>query len=206
MNIEGRLLLMIKWYNLWELYNHDLFDNIQLPAGIDKETLINTIYQKCAMYSPLYHEHDLLVNMIDSWFIAWYDTFKRMVNALNEEYNPLHNYDRYEKIDRTFTHTGHRTEDETNINSDISTVQTSAFDSSDWQNSDKSVDDLTNNRDFTEERNLTDTDKQDNHLYGNIGVTTSQQMLESEIKLRNDYNIYQFIALKFYDDFMLKVI
>lgn len=212
---------MIKFYNLWELYDHDLFDDIKLPTGIDKEILVNTIFSKCATYSPLYHEHDLLVNMINNWFMTWYDSFDRIAKAMQEDYNPLHNYDRFEDIDRNFNHkgsvdktyTGNETEDETNISNDTSTGQVSAFDSSAWQNADKNTDDLTANRDLTktrnlsdeETRNLTDTQRETAHIYGNIGVTTSQQMLESEIDLRERYNIYNYIAQKFYDDFMLKI-
>ena len=32
------------------------------------------------------------------------------------------------------------------------------------------------------------------HLYGNIGVTTSQQMLEAEVNLRMKINIYSLIS------------
>lgn len=42
-------------------------------------------------------------------------------------------------------------------------------------------------------------------LHGNIGVTTSQQMLESEIELRNKYNIYDIIINDFIDEFCLRV-
>lgn len=212
---------MIKFYNLWELYDHDLFNDIKIPNGIDKETLVNTIFMKCAEYSPIYHEHDLLVNMINTWFNTWYDTFNRIVEAFNKEYDPLYNYDRHEDIDRNFrdrgtvgkTHTGSVTEDETNINSDTQTIQTSAYDSNAWQNADKTQDDFTGNRDRTEQRNLSDDETRDitntqiehNHLYGNIGVTTSQQMLESEIELRDKYNLYMFIANKFFNDFMMKI-
>ena len=192
---------MIKFYNLWELYEHDLFDNIKLPEKIDKETLVNTIFMKCATYSPLYHEHDLFVNMINSWFLTWYDTFDKIVNVLEEEYNPLYNYDRFEDIDRKNTEQGKVDMDHVGNNTFVN--QTSAFDTENWQNANK--EDNTRNMSDLESRDLTYLDREYNHLYGNIGVTTSQQMLESEIKLRDNFNIYMFIANKFYDEFMLKI-
>ena len=41
------------------------------------------------------------------------------------------------------------------------------------------------------------------HLYGNIGVTTSQQMIQAEIDLRKNQNIYAIAAELFADDLLL---
>lgn len=43
------------------------------------------------------------------------------------------------------------------------------------------------------------------HLYGNIGVTTSQQMLESEFKLRQNINIYDVIAEIFFKELCIYI-
>ena len=50
-----------------------------------------------------------------------------------------------------------------------------------------------------------ETYKTDNHLYGNIGVTTSQQMLESEFVMREKWNLYEMIARKWFGEFMLRM-
>lgn len=44
------------------------------------------------------------------------------------------------------------------------------------------------------------------HTHGNIGVTTSQQMLQSEIDLWTKFNVYKCIADMFVNDLMLTVI
>ena len=41
------------------------------------------------------------------------------------------------------------------------------------------------------------------HLFGNIGLTTSQQMASDEIKLRRDYNLYDLIADLFISEFCI---
>ena len=41
------------------------------------------------------------------------------------------------------------------------------------------------------------------HLYGNIGVTTSQQMLEAELALRRDSNFYHIVAEMLYKEICL---
>ena len=46
--------------------------------------------------------------------------------------------------------------------------------------------------------------KSENRISGNIGVTTSQQMIESEVKLRKLINVYELIAKDFMCNFMLR--
>lgn len=50
----------------------------------------------------------------------------------------------------------------------------------------------------------TGTEKYTAHLHGNIGITTSQQMIESEIELRK-YDVYNDIAMRFEHEFLVQV-
>lgn len=64
------------------------------------------------------------------------------------------------------------------------------------------------------DRNITDDSKDDkignekfkqkSHMYGNIGVTTSQQMLEAEIKVQR-FDIYKAMANLFFDELCVRV-
>ena len=47
-----------------QLYGYQLFDDIQIPKGIDKGLLINAIMDKSAIYEPLYTDETLLKNKI----------------------------------------------------------------------------------------------------------------------------------------------
>lgn len=49
-----------------------------------------------------------------------------------------------------------------------------------------------------------DTDEFHEHVHGNIGVTTTQQMIEQELKLRQK-SVYSYIADSFADKFVLSV-
>lgn len=42
-------------------------------------------------------------------------------------------------------------------------------------------------------------------IHGNIGVTTTQQMIEQELALMSEFNIYQWIAKNFRSDLMLEI-
>ena len=48
-------------------------------------------------------------------------------------------------------------------------------------------------------------DKHIGHLWGNIGVTSSMELVERELKLRKDYNIYDLIADLFITEFCILV-
>ena len=37
-----------------KLYDNDLFDDITLPAGIDHDTVVNTILSESALNTPMY--------------------------------------------------------------------------------------------------------------------------------------------------------
>ena len=86
---------MFTFVNLWELSEHKLFDDIRLPAGIDKEILVNTIFDECAEFEPLTIDVDLMKAKINNFFARNYDNFNRLYQYTQIEYNPIENYSRY---------------------------------------------------------------------------------------------------------------
>ena len=156
---------MFTFVNLWELSEHKLFDDIRLPAGIDKEILINTIFDECAEFEPLTIDVDLMKAKINNFFARNYDNFNRLYQYTQIEYNPIENYSRYSNT----------TSNNTNEN------KISAYDSADYQNN----------------MLTTDGNISSDHTHGNIGVTTTVQMLEEDTNYWNKYNMYKMIAEKF---------
>ena len=124
------------------------------------------------------------------------DKWSKLWDAFNMEYNPIENYSmtEHEERDDVTTREGSDTLTMTGTDTDALTGTTenevSAFNSSDYSDNTKN-EQLTTN---TETRNMTDTTTHDTTdtldgertltRSGNIGVTTSQQMLQSEIELR----------------------
>lgn len=49
------------------------------------------------------------------------------------------------------------------------------------------------------------TETENTHIHGNIGVTTSQQMIESEMSLRAKYDIYKIISREFEREFLVQI-
>lgn len=124
------------------------------------------------------------------------DKWSKLWDAFNTEYNPIENYSmtEHEERDDVTTREGSDTLTMTGTDTDalIGTTENevSAFNSSDYSDNTKNEQTTTN----TETRNMTDTTTHDTTdtldgertltRSGNIGVTTSQQMLQSEIELR----------------------
>ena len=200
------------------LYNYDnaLFDNMDLPEGIDKDLLISNIMLESGEFCVMYPNADYMKYAIGIWSNKWNRTFTKWVEALSIEYSPLENYDRKEdwtdtnegtiKNEGDIKHTG-TVKDTGTMTSEH---QVSAFDSSAYQPKDKTVDtpnttqtnDLKDSTDLTQTNDLTNT--HDGRIHGNIGVTTSQAMLQSELDI-SLLNFINHITDLFIEEFCIMV-
>lgn len=174
----------------------------------DKEVLLSTIINRASSFCVLYPNPDYFKLMSDKWWSKWKDAFYRWLLAIQSEYNPLENYDRIEdwtdKIvdDNEIKQTG--TVGTTGNNT--STNEKSAYDASTYQPVNKVTDGIstTDTRNLKDEidniRDITHKGK----VHGNIGVTTSQQMLEAELKVRLN-NVYDMMTDCFIKDLLIAV-
>lgn len=78
-------------------YDPTLFDNMQLPEGIDGDTVRDEILMKSGEFETLYPDPDFMKLAIGHWSKKHYRTFNKWLTALNIEYDPLYNYDRTEE-------------------------------------------------------------------------------------------------------------
>lgn len=96
-------------------YNQDIFDDMVIPEGIDKETLLNEIFIKCSNMSLVYPDYDFMKLAIKNWSKSELDIWNRLYQAFTEEYNPLWNVDGTTTETRSISREG--TENTTNSNS-----------------------------------------------------------------------------------------
>lgn len=188
--------------------NDDLFSGLSLPEGLAKDTLTNNILLQGGEFEVVYSDPFFLQNAISIWADREADTFERWVNALAIEYAPLENYDRHEDWTDTLDSDGTSSTTGTNDTSTSGTVTTdvSAYDSTGYQPKDKVTTAETIDNDTTE-NNTSTLDNEGVHtgrIHGNIGVTTSQQMLESELEL-GYWNIYSRITDMFLKEFCIMI-
>lgn len=158
-------------------------------ALIDSSVLVNNILLECAELEICYPEPETMKTAIGVWAQIRTSSWYRIFTALDAEYNPIHNYDRYEYIDHTYTpgagYTDTVTEENPGYNSNtlVTAGQNTASHTPDGES---------------------DSDIYDNHLYGNIGVTTAAQMIQGELEIRRN-DIYNIITNEFRRRFCLLV-
>lgn len=204
--------------------NNDLFEFLSLPTGLNKQTLTDNILLQGGEFEVLYSDPMSLKTSIGIWSDREAATFKRWVDALAIDYAPLENYDRHEDWTDTLDSDGTSRTTGTNdttttTNEDIvgqSTVQTdvSAYDSSGYQPKEKVTTNSRTDDDTTQvidndttESNTSTLDNTGIHtgrVHGNIGVTTSQQMLQAELDL-GYWNIYSRITDMFLEEFCIMI-
>lgn len=81
-----------------------IFDNMQLPEGIDKETLVGTILMRCNEFEVLYPDPEFMKTAVYIWSKKHYWTFNKWITVMNKEYEPLWNKDYTEEM--TDEHSG----------------------------------------------------------------------------------------------------
>lgn len=77
---------------------HSLFEELTLPEGIDKDTLIGAIILRCQEFELLYSNPEFMIQAVKVWGMKNYWTFDRWVKLINKQYDPLFNKDYHEDI------------------------------------------------------------------------------------------------------------
>lgn len=186
----------------------DLFKELSLPEGLTKQTLTDNILLRGGEFEVLYANPSAMQSMIGIWSNKMQDTFDRWVRALAIDYAPLENYDRYESwADHTEgTGSSDSTGSVSTTTSDTSELTKSAYNESTYSPYEKTLNNGTLGSQTTDG---TDTEMENDsthngRIHGNIGVTTSQQMLEAELNL-GYWNVYEKITELFLQEFTIPV-
>ena len=172
-------MMLLSIMGLYE-YDNNLFQGLQLPEGLNRENVINEILLQCAELEIVYPNIDIMKLAITTWSIANQYTWQKLYDTMVVEYNPIWNVDATVNIDRNTSGTGNATD------------AVKGFNSNAWAESDKTDTSSAAEEDVIERRT------------GNIGVTTTQQMLEQERKIA-DFNMISFIAQSFKQRFCLLI-
>lgn len=188
--------------------NDDLFKNLTLPEGLDKSTLTDNILLRGGEFEVAYADPNAMQSLIGIWSRREQATFKRWVDALSIEYAPLENYDRFEhwtdEVDGTGSSESSGSVDTTS--GDTSELTKSAYDQAAYSPYEKTINDGTvgTTTSDTTGTTMSNDSEHDGRIHGNIGVTTSQQMLEAELNL-GYWNVYQKITELFLQEFVIPV-
>ena len=200
------------------LYRYDktLFDGMTLPDGMDKDVLIHQLIAELAELEILYTDPVYMKAIITSWAKANYSVWDRAWNALQIEYNPLWNVDGsvVETENRDLTRAGTSSGTSGNTRTDnlqqVHENKVAGFNSTDYQNREQNTTRDTGTQQDAGSHSDTHSDRDTGTITrttrrtGNIGVTTSQQMLKEELELAK-VNIYSWIIEMFKGRFCVMV-
>lgn len=187
------------------LYNYKdtLFNEFNVPDGMDKQIAIDTICMRSREMEVLYPNLEFFAMRIGMWSRKHQYNWKKLYDTTLLEYNPIENYDRMEEWNDTDTESGSSTVTNEIMNTGTVTEQNTAFNAGLADHAKEISDnDTTNNGSGTNKRDAKHT--RSGRTHGNIGVTTSQQMIQSEREVAI-FNIYDIIAESFVENFCLMV-
>ena len=188
---------------LYGMYQYDptLFDGVILPEGMDKTLMVNQIIRQSGDLFPYYQVPPEVKTAITEWFTRRKGNFAKLWQGFTAEYNPIENYDRQEDSTETpnITHTL------SNSGQDASTneADVQGYNGTDYVPNSRTKSSGTSSTNGTDTESGTRT--YTSRIHGNIGVTTSAQMLEGELNLRKSMDIYALIAAEFETDNLIQV-
>lgn len=180
------------------MYNYDdtLFDKIKLPDYFNKQTLINTILLAGGEFGVLYSSVPAMKNYIGLWSDKNQRYFERLAKLMQIDYEPLENYNRKED----WRDTGSGSSNSEFENDSTETGQVSAFNSSAFENRDKTTGKDTGTS--------SGSSKYENHregyARGNIGIMSSQDMYVQEMSVLG-ISPYDVLAGDFINEFCIKL-
>jgi hypothetical protein len=177
----------------------------------------------------VYPSAPAMKDAISMWSAANVENWTKLAEIYKLKYNPIENYDRNEEWDdtgtvgnvsaTTTTNTYSETQDTTGSTKPNVQVQDNVWGFNSTTNVPKSNQITSGTTDTTGKNTATGSSNGEGsnnntetrnlsrkgHIHGNIGITTSQQMIEREIRLWGDFNIYNFIARAFRERFCLLI-
>lgn len=164
--------------------------------GFSNDKYVSPLFEKIynQVNQSLSATNSLITRLIYNRFAT---KWKKIYDALMTEYSPLENYNMEEERsnDKEYSDTG-TTKTDVNVSRETSASSSyRGFNSSDYAPISKTDGEEDTTTSGSEENNIaqkdgTSSEDETTSRHGNIGVTTSQQMLESEFKVRQ-YDFYK---------------
>lgn len=206
------------------MYDDTILDGMVVPDGVDRDDVIACILEQYGQQTLAHPDPEYMRRYVRLWSNRRLGIWTKLLKTTELYYNPIENYDRVEEITE-HRETGRKTTSTVNVvDSDGSTDETtgnnsavhevSAENANTYQADNKDTGSESSNVTHAGQRSSdtsgnigeagTDSFTHSNHTHGNIGVTTSQQMIEAERSVVR-YSLVEEIAADYRDAFCLSI-
>lgn len=177
-------------------YNSLIFDEgvFLLPTeSVDRDIVVNSILLECAELELIYPDPQTMMVAVNTWSSREITVWRRIIRAIGMQYNPLENYNRTETWADTDIGSASGNSSATNTNKVV------GYNDNAFTNHDQNEGYGSNSSNSRLES------RHSGNVSGNIGVTTSQQMLNQELDVAPRTDIYDYIVRSFKNRFCLMV-
>lgn len=173
------------------LYNWDntIFDDLTVPAQVDKDDLVKNILLEFAELEVLYPDPSIMKEAIEKWSDIRLAAWQKMATVLYTVYDPFVNIKRDEN--RTITETRNL------AGSSTGTDKVNAFNETTLV--DRSQEQL-----YTSDTG-TITTQEYYHVEGDSAITDAQDVLRKEMDVRIAYDLNRIILDEFKSRFLLQI-
>lgn len=197
-------------------YNKALFDDFTFPEAwtdAEKQNFVNLLLIEFAELEVIYPNWDVMKSALDSWSAVKAPNWNKLYDTTTYDYNPIYNFDRNEEITRTYKGNRNDTNNATQMNTaiegssgDTTTDKATAFNSNDLTTTTQTT--FSPNNQSIVRGGATSEDNNEEtttaRLYGNIGVTTTQQMINAEREVVK-FNLEYYMLKEFKDRFCILI-
>ena len=189
------------------IYNFDpsIFDGVEFPSNISVQDFVDSLLMQCGEMPVLYSSPPLLKSLIRVWSNVSQYTWNRLAATLTAEYNPIENYDRMEEWQDSSINNSRYTNSTNNTSNGSTKEQVYGYNNLNTPADNSASTSASTSSDTSDSAgNTTSTGSRTGRTHGNIGVTTTQEMLESERRVAM-FNFYDAVILDFKKRFLIWV-
>ena len=189
------------------IYNFEpsIFDGVEFPSNISVQDFIDSLMMQCGEMPVLYSSPPLLKSLIRIWSNISQYTWQRLASTLTAEYNPIENYDRKEEWEDSTTNTSRYTNSSNNTSSGSTKEQVYGYNNLQAPSDNSASTSASTTADTSDSTGTgTSAVSRKGRAHGNIGVTTTQEMLESERRVAM-FNFYDAVIRDFQKRFLIWV-
>ena len=201
------------------LYSWDshIFDLLQLPSQVNRQNIIDNILLECAELTVIYPDWNFMQSAIGKWSAKELEIWQKVYDLEHLDYNPIENYDRYEDELENIGNKGKTLQVGSSEATNSTTQNTDTInrvagfngenlaDQSQAETNDMNIGRGGNAATDMSYSNNDQTRSRGSRIHGNIGVTTTQQMMEQELNILPKVHVDDYIINSFKERFCILV-